>query len=39
MATCPECRKHFRILEDEQGMHGCPYCGYSPDYEDEEEDE
>lgn len=25
---CPKCRKSFRVLEDEQGMHPCPRCGY-----------
>ena len=29
MARCPACKKHFRVLEDEDdGQHGCPYCGY-----------
>ena len=37
MATCPRCRRHFRTLEDEEGMHDCPYCGYPP-YEEEDED-
>ena len=30
MATCPRCRKHFRTLEDEENMHDCSKCGYSP---------
>ena len=30
MATCPKCRRHFRTLEDEEGMHECPRCGYAP---------
>ena len=30
MARCPRCRKHFRTLEDEVGMHDCPHCGYPP---------
>lgn len=29
MPTCPKCRHHFRVLEDEDdGQHGCPSCGY-----------
>jgi PHP family Zn ribbon phosphoesterase len=29
MPTCPKCRKHFRVLEDEDdGQHDCPFCGY-----------
>lgn len=30
MATCrcSKCRHHFSTLEDEQGMHECPSCGY-----------
>jgi len=31
MARCPRCTKHFRTLEDEDGMHDCPYCGYTND--------
>jgi len=30
MARCPRCFKHFRTLEDEEGMHECPSCGYAP---------
>jgi len=30
MARCPLCAKHFRTLEDEEGMHDCPHCGYAP---------
>jgi len=30
MARCPRCSKHFRTLEDEEGMHECPSCGYAP---------
>ena len=30
MARCPRCSKHFRTLEDEEGMHDCPSCGYAP---------
>ena len=36
MARCPKCRRHFRTLEDEEGMHACPYCDYWPH---EEQDE
>lgn len=29
MPTCPKCRRHFRVLEDEDdGQHGCPRCGF-----------
>ena len=28
MARCPKCRHYFRTLEDEEGMHDCPRCGY-----------
>lgn len=38
MARCPNCRKHFREMEDEQGMHDCPFCGYGH-HEDEPDDE
>ena len=30
MAICPECKKSFRVPEDEQDMHGCPSCGHEP---------
>lgn len=30
MPRCPECKKVFRVMEDELGMHDCPYCGHSP---------
>lgn len=31
MATCPNCRKHFRTPEDEdEQSFDCPRCGYSP---------
>lgn len=30
MARCPRCTKHFRVMEDEEGMHECPSCGYAP---------
>lgn len=39
MALCPECGRHFREPEDEQGEHGCPLCGYWEDDEDDEEEE
>jgi len=45
MALCPKCKKHFRVMEDEDPRDfGCPYCGYGEppeiDYpEDENEDE
>lgn len=28
MARCPSCKCTFRTLEDEEGMHACPRCGY-----------
>jgi len=28
---CPNCKRTFRTLADEMGMHECPYCGYGPD--------
>ena len=31
MARCPHCKRHFRTLEDEEGMHACPHCGHSPE--------
>lgn len=31
MARCPKCHRHFRVLEDEEGMHDCPHCGFGPD--------
>ncbi len=37
MATCPECRRYFKTLEDEQNMHACLYCSYFPNDEEEEE--
>lgn len=41
MARCPSCRQSFRTLEDEEGMHPCPFCGYGdePDWIEPEEDE
>ena len=30
MARCSHCRRTFRTLEDEEGMHDCPHCGYGP---------
>lgn len=26
---CPKCKTRFQVLDDEQGMHDCPHCGYS----------
>ena len=28
---CPNCKRTFRVLEDEQGQHECPHCGYGPE--------
>ena len=28
MAQCSKCRYRFRTLDDEEGMHDCPSCGY-----------
>jgi hypothetical protein len=36
---CPRCRRHFRTLEDEEGMHDCPHCGYGPEDDEPEEPE
>ena len=30
MARCPSCRRHFRTLDDEEGLHDCPFCGEEP---------
>ena len=30
MARCPHCKRTFRTLEDEEGMHDCPNCGHGP---------
>ena len=30
MPRCPACRRSFRTMEDEEGMHDCPHCGYFP---------
>ncbi len=27
MAMCPQCRRHFRTIEDE-APDECPYCGF-----------
>jgi Zn ribbon nucleic-acid-binding protein len=32
---CPRCRRRFRVLEDEIGMHDCPHCGYGEQPDDE----
>ncbi len=41
MPRCPQCRRSFRVLEDEDdGQHDCPHCGYGAhDDDDEENDE
>ncbi len=40
MPTCPSCRHHFRVLEDEDdGQHGCPACGYHPNQDTNQEDD
>jgi predicted RNA-binding Zn-ribbon protein involved in translation (DUF1610 family) len=42
MVYCPNCRKHFREPEEEQGEHPCPKCGRGPEWyakQEEEEDE
>ncbi len=31
MPRCPRCRQTFLTLEDEQGMHDCPYCALPAD--------
>lgn len=31
MARCPKCRHQFRTMEDEEGQHDCPRCGYGPE--------
>ncbi len=28
MAQCGRCRHRFRTLDDEEGMHDCPRCGW-----------
>ena len=28
--TCPRCRGRFATLDDEEGQHPCPWCGYEP---------
>ena len=30
MAICPSCYHGFHTLEDEEGTHNCPHCGYGP---------
>ncbi len=30
MPTCPNCKRHFRTLPDEEGDHPCPHCGWEP---------
>ena len=31
--TCPNCRHRIRVLEDEEDLHSCPYCGGGRDEE------
>lgn len=31
MARCPKCRYSYREMDDEQGQHDCPSCGYGPE--------
>lgn len=38
MAYCPQCRKHFREPEEEQGEHDCPRCGLGPENDKREEE-
>lgn len=38
-ARCPKCRKHFRTLADEAGMHDCPHCGYGGHEDEPDEDQ
>lgn len=38
MPRCPICKTQWRTLEDEQFMHGCPRCGYGPDWDEKEEE-
>ncbi len=28
--TCPKCKRTFRVLVDEVGLHYCPRCGPVP---------
>jgi|GEM_PF-2800647 len=37
--TCPNCRHRIRVLEDEEDLHPCPYCGWGRDEEDNEEEQ
>jgi len=37
--TCPNCRHRIRVLEDEEDLHSCPYCGWGRDEEDNEEEQ
>ena len=40
MPTCPRCKRRFKTLPDEENMHDCPSCGFSPeDLEDDDEEE
>lgn len=31
MPTCPSCKTYFKTLEDEEHIHDCPKCGFSPE--------
>lgn len=33
--TCSRCRTVFRVLDDEDGDHPCPKCGWHPSQESE----
>ena len=30
MQRCPSCGHRFAVLDDEQGQHECPRCGFGP---------
>jgi hypothetical protein len=30
ICKCPRCGRLFRTLDDEEGEHPCPGCGYEP---------
>lgn len=36
---CPECKHRFQVLDDEEGMHECPSCGYFPGRDDADDNE
>jgi Zn ribbon nucleic-acid-binding protein len=39
MALCSQCKFRFATLEDEEGMHECPRCGYTGRKPEEDVDE